>query len=47
MQGRDFNRSFNNMRRAAIAWFIFCAILGLGTLGGLLFVAWHFLSKNW
>ena len=28
-------------------WFLFCMVLGFGSLGTLAYVAYHFLSKVW
>lgn len=28
-------------------WFVFCGIASLAFTGGLIYVAWHFISKYW
>ena len=47
MNSFDFDKSFNRTYRAT--WFAIVAgwVISLAALGGLAWVAWHFLSKFW
>jgi hypothetical protein len=40
-------RGFKMAFRFFWVWFSICAVLGLGTFGGLVYIAIHFLKKVW
>ena len=44
---KNFDRSFNRTRRFAFVAVIFNALLGLGLLGLVIWVAAHFLKRYW
>ena len=43
----EFDRNFNHAKTAFGIWWVISALLGLGTLAVLAFVAHHFIAKVW
>lgn len=44
---KDFNKSTNRIFGLTIVVILIGWVVGLSLLGGLVYVAWHFISKVW
>lgn len=47
LKGSNLEKRVKTGVKVAVGWFVFCALLGLGLLGGAVYVIGHFLAKVW